>query len=173
MKNFLIFLSISFFVFNFSNSEEIKIAYVDVDRILNNSNVGKEIKLKLDNLSKKKASNFKKIEKQLKETEKKISQQQNILSKEEFQKKVRELQEKGNNFQKDVRKSKNEIITTNRKATSEILTLLNKILANFASENSISIILQKKNIVIGKADLEITDEVMEIFNKKVKKIELN
>lgn len=41
-------------------------------------------------------------------------------------------------------------------------------MAKYAEENSISFILQKKNIVIGKSDLDITDQILEIFNKTVK-----
>ena len=33
--------------------------------------------------------------------------------------------------------------------------------------------MQKKSIVIGKSDLEITDKILEIVNQKIKKIDLN
>ena len=52
--------------------------------------------------------------------------------------------------------------------TNILVQNLNKILAQYAEENSIDFILQKKNLVIGKSDLDITNQIMEIFNKQVK-----
>ena len=49
---------------------------------------------------------------------------------------------------------------------------LNKILGQYANENSISLIIQK-NIVIGKSDMDITKQILEIFNKEVKEVKLN
>ena len=48
---------------------------------------------------------------------------------------------------------------------------LNQILANYADENDILLIIQKKNIVIGKSTLDITENILDIFNSKVKKID--
>ena len=44
---------------------------------------------------------------------------------------------------------------------------LNKILSKYAEENNISLVMQKY-IVIGKTGLDITDNVLKIFNKEVK-----
>ena len=104
------FISLSFlllFVFNPINSNEIKIVYVDTDKILNESNVGKNIKKQVDVINDKNISNFKKIEEKLKAEEKKISQQKNILSKEEFEKKVNTLRINANKFNKELKNRKN------------------------------------------------------------------
>ena len=45
---------------------------------------------------------------------------------------------------------------------------LNKILSKYAEENNISLVMKKKYIVIGKTGLDITDNVLKIFNKEVK-----
>ena len=37
-------------------------------------------------------------------------------------------------------------------------------------ENNISFILQKKNIIMGKTELDITDDVLKIIDKEVSKI---
>ena len=46
-------------------------------------------------------------------------------------------------------------------------------MADYSKENSIDIIFQKKNIVIGKKTLDITEDIVNILNAKVKKIEIN
>ena len=170
------FISLSFlllFAFNPINSNEIKIVYVDTDKILNESNVGKNIKKQVDAINDKNISNFKKIEEKLKAEEKKISQQKNIISKEEFEKKVNALRINVNKFNKDVNDSKKDLVLKKNIATKKLLDDLTPILSEYASKNSIHIILQKSHIIIGREDLDITDSILTIVNKRVKNIKLN
>ena len=55
------------------------------------------------------------------------------------------------------------------KLTGKMVSSLNRILGKYADENSISLIIQK-NIVIGKSKMDITKQILEIFNKEVKEI---
>ena len=52
-------------------------------------------------------------------------------------------------------------------ATSKLISKLSPILEEYAKENSISLILQKKNIIMGKKEIEITQEILEITNKEI------
>ena len=52
--------------------------------------------------------------------------------------------------------------------TNEIVQSLNTILSKYADENNISLVIQKKFIVIAKSGLDITNEVLKIFNKENK-----
>jgi outer membrane protein len=170
------FISLSFlllFVFNPINSNEIKIVYVDTDKILNESNVGKNIKKQVDVINDKNISNFKKTEEKLKAEEKKISQQKNIISKEEFEKKFNVLRINANKFNKDVNDSKNDLMLKKNIAIKKLLDNLTPILSEYALKNSIHIILQKSHIIIGREDLDITDSILTIVNKRVKNIKLN
>ena len=51
--------------------------------------------------------------------------------------------------------------------TLKILKLINPILVEFSEDNSISFILQKKNLIIGKTELDITEKIIKIVNKKI------
>ena len=53
---------------------------------------------------------------------------------------------------------------------NKLLQQLNSILANYAEENAIDLIIKKKDIIIGKSSLDITDDIMKIFNNKVKQL---
>ena len=50
---------------------------------------------------------------------------------------------------------------------------MSPILENYAKKNSISLILQKKNVVMGKKEIEITDDILSIANEKIKNIKIN
>ena len=54
------------------------------------------------------------------------------------------------------------------KATSKTLKLMNPILAKYAKENEISIILSNKSVIIGKNELDITLAIMDLVNKEIK-----
>ena len=173
MKNHLIPLILIFnlLIFNFVNAET-KITYLDLDKVLVKSLAGKSINDSIFALQKKNSESFIKDEKKIIDTEKKILSQKNVLEKEEYEKKVL-------SFKKDINtynSKKTKIIkATNSKrlnATSKLLKILNPLLAKYSTENSIGMIVQKKNIIIGKSELDITDDIISLLDKQVKKIDI-
>ena len=55
-----------------------------------------------------------------------------------------------------------------RDKTNQMVQSLNVILSKYADENDISLVIQKKFIVIAKSGLDITSEVLQIFNNENK-----
>ena len=53
-----------------------------------------------------------------------------------------------------------------------ILENLKPILSDYSDRNSISMVLQKKDVIIGKNQLNITDDIIKILDKKLKKIDI-
>ena len=151
-------------------SEETKIVYVDVQLILEKSNVGKKEFDNLNDLIKKKNSNFVEIEKQLKSEENQILKQKNILSENELNAKISDFQNKINDYNLKKQEFTKEVNDQRLNITNNLLESLNLILSDYASKNEISIILQKKNIIIGKSTLDVTKDVLKIFNENIKTI---
>ena len=56
--------------------------------------------------------------------------------------------------------------------TNKISKSINEILVEYSKDNSISFILQKKNLIIGKTEFDITDKIIKIVNKKVSKFKI-
>ena len=96
-----------------------------------------------------------------------------MISKEEFDKKISELRIKARDYQKQRNINAKSLSEKRTKATDNLLSIIQPILTEFANKNSIAIIFQKKSIVIGKVELDITNKILEILNKKHKKIDLN
>ena len=147
---------------------EKKIAFIDIDMIINQSEFGKKSYKKIDNDFKKENEKLIKIEKNLVSKEKEILNQKNILSEEELNNKVIDLQKEINNFQKKKRLINEKFNKMRLDKTNEMVQSLNNILSKYADENDISMIIQKKFIVIAKSGLDITNEVLKIFNKENK-----
>ena len=172
LKKFLIINFLLTF-FAFSYAEEQKIVYLNVDKIMQQSIAGKSIKKQLENLYNKNLEKFKKSDEILKTREKKLIAQKNILSQEEFQKELSSLRAEIINFQKEQAKVRNDINKLRIDATNKLILKLSPILQAYAKKNSVSLILQKKNIVMGKKEIEITDKILEITNKEIKDIKIN
>ena len=171
-KKFLI-INIFFFIFTFSLAEEQKIVYLNVDKIMQQSTAGKSIKKQLENLYNKNLEKFKKNDQILKNKEKKIIAQKNILSKEDFQKELTGLRTEIIKFQNEQVKARDEMNKLRIGATNKLISKLSPILEEYAKKNAISLILQKKNIVMGKKEIEITDEILSITNEKIKNNKIN
>tara|TARA_B100000123_G_C25657344_1_gene396040 strand:- start:310 stop:831 length:522 start_codon:yes stop_codon:yes gene_type:complete len=169
----ILLVNILLIFFTSSYAEEFKIVYLNVDKIMQESVAGKSIKRKLEKLYNKDLEKFKKNDENLKKKEKKIISQKNILSQEDFQKEIVSLRQEIINFQKEQVKSREDINKLRIKATAKLISKLSPILEKYAKKNSIGLILQKKNIVMGKKEIEITEEILSIANKEIKDIDIN
>ena len=172
LKKFIIITFSFLLYFNSAISNDLKIVYVDIDKIINESDVGKDITRQLEDLNNKNIKKFKEKEKTLENEEKKIIKQKNILAKEEFEKKVILLQKNVRNFKKEINTSRINLDKKRLEATAKILNVLNPILSEYSVKNSISLIMQKKNIVIGKSDLDKTSEILKLVNAKIKSVKV-
>tara|TARA_Y100001970_G_scaffold32736_1_gene40605 strand:+ start:4294 stop:4818 length:525 start_codon:yes stop_codon:yes gene_type:complete len=167
----LIFI-FKFFFLNIAYSNE-KIAYLDIDFIVSNSLAGKSIAEQVQNNRKIKLEKFNKIERELKNEENEIMTQRNILSKEEFENKINILKQKIDDYRKEKKNEVDKLNNQRYKLTKNLLDKLNPLLANYSSENSLFMIIDKKSIVIGKKELDITEDILNLLNETIKKVELN
>mgnify|MGYP001338505331 FL=1 len=168
-----IFVIIIFLFCNNLSYAENLIVYIDMEKILNESKSGMSINKQLEKIHKMNIKEFKKIEDELKKKEESIIAQKNILSKEDYAKKIKILRDNTNSYRKN-RQEKINLLTKKRmESSSKLLSIINPILSDYSKENNISIILQKKNVVLAKTDLNITNKIIDILNSKIESINLN
>ena len=140
--------------------------------LMNKSDVGISINEQIKNLEKKFSDELIKKEEILQKEKQSIISQKNILEKAEFEKKIIQFNAKLDMHQKKKNKSINDISKKRLEASQEFLNEVTKILAEYSTENSISIIIQKKNIVIGMKEFDITEDILKTSNQKIKKIKI-
>ena len=170
MKKIITFL-LFFFYINPVLADK-NIVYLDIQYIIDNSNLGKfyktKIKIKQDNNNEILQSEQKK----LKEKEQEINNQKNILKKEELNKQFVEF----NNLvvkYKELRKElNNSIVKEKKNYSAEILRILNPLLTNYVENNNIHLVVDKKNILVGIKSLDITNTLLDILNKETKERKL-
>ena len=171
---FKLLISLTFLLFLTSNSfSDSKIAFIDMNKIMTKSKAGISITGQLEKMHKKNISSFEKSEKELKKEEASIVAQKNVLSKEEFQKKIESLRNKANEYRTERTSLINSLTKKRVDATNKLLKVIHPILTEYSTEKSISILMQKKNIIIGKNELDITEDILKILDKKINKISLN
>ena len=144
-----------------------------MNKVISTSKAGSSVLKQLSNLNNKNIEFLNKEEKKFKENETKLISQKNIISETEFQTKVNELKTEFKIFNK---KKKEIIINFNQlKAdnTNKLLKLINPILVKYSNDNKISFILQKKNLIIGKTEFDITDDILKIINNDIKEFDIN
>mgnify|MGYP003951838827 CR=1 FL=1 len=172
MKNIIhfIFLIIIIFLIQSVNLKAEKIVYINMERIMKESKAGKKIVNKINETNQVNIKKFKKIEENLKKTEQDLVTKKNVLSEEEFQNKFNELKKNIDEY-RTIRQNTIQDTTKKRiSASAEFSNKIKPILGDYASKNDISIIFQKKNIIMGKSSLDITEEILKIVDKEISKI---
>ena len=144
------------------------IVYIDMSYILSNSIKGKSILNELDLKNNKNIEELESMEKILKDLEKNISNQRNILSEKEFEKKVKDLKAKVVIFRKDKDKLVQEFNDLKNNAIQNFMKNVEPLVSDYMKKNSINIVLAKKDVIIGKKNLDITNEILEIVDKNIK-----
>ena len=159
---------IIFFSFIQPSLAEKKIAFIDIDMIMNKSEFGKKSYKKIDDDFDKENQKLLIIEKNLVSKEQEILRQKNVLSEEELNKKIIDLRKEINDFQNKKRLLNEKFNKMRLNKTNQMVQSLNLILSKYADENDISLVIQKKFIVIARSGLDITSEILKIFNKENK-----
>ena len=160
-------LAIFLFFTNIVFSEQ-KIAFIDMDKVISTSKSGSSILKQLTDLNNKNSKFLKDEKKRFQEKEKKLIAQKNILSETDFLNKLNELKSEIKNYNQNSNKMLADFNKLKIDNTNNLLKLINPILVKFSNDKEIAIILQKKDLVVAKTQLDITDEVIKIVNSEVK-----
>ena len=166
MKKYLLII----FILNFLNNNiaiaENNTVFVDIDFLIQNSTIGKNILEKLEKKDKENIQFLKDREQNIRKAENELKKKQNIISKEEFdkeinllKKQVADLKLEKNNMVKDFTDFKN-------KELSSVVKNINEVIQNYMKKNSIDIVFDKKNIYIGKKSSDITADILKNIENK-------
>ena len=168
----LFFIIIIFLKYNIAFSDE-KIAFINLNYIMNNSISGKSINNYLNNMRNNKLKEFQEIENKIKEDENDIISKKNIIEENVYKTKVEDIKKRINEYKKK-RQTFNKSLDENKiKYTNKLLEKLNPIISDYVENNSITLVLPKKIIIVGKKSLDITLPILEILDNSIQKINFN
>ena len=165
------FLSLFFIIFilniNHSLSSE-KTVFIDIDFVLNNSYLGKSIYQELEKINK---NNIKKLELKEENIKKKkdmINKTKNITSKEKLEKDIILFNQELEVYRVEKDKIFDQFKKKKQQDLENFLKQINPIIQDYMKTNSIDIVLDKKQIFIGNSKNDITQDILDLVNKKFK-----
>jgi len=166
LHKFLLIFLIFFISTNLSNSKET--AFVDIDYIVANSNIGKKVLENISKLDKKNIENLKKKNKSLQELEITIKNKKNVISEDAFNNEVISFQKKVQEFKVEKNKIVKNFNNFKRKELENVFKKISPIINDYMEENSISVLLDSKNIFMGSKKSNLTEDILDKINKELK-----
>ena len=173
MKYLVKFFVVTFFLLTCTYTfAEQKIVVLDLKFVLNESKAGKGAQDFLKKSFKENQKKFLDTEKNLKKEENDLLLKKTVLSKEEYQKKTDILRKKVIDYQSQRRASLDKITTQRANSRETLLKKIDPILNAYIKENDISLVVDKKNMLGGKPEYDITKIIVEKLNKELPSLNL-
>ena len=161
-------ISLIFFLFSSLTNANEKIAFIDIDFLLTQSNVGKVVLSNLEKLNKTNIDNLKSQEQKLFKEREELEKIKNVSTQEDMNIKIQALKKKIEQFNKQKVDLSSKFNNKRDEETFALLKKINPIISEYMEKNQITLIFDKKNIYIAKSELDITKPVLEIVNSKLK-----
>ena len=169
-KIFLIILFLSTSTNSIQAKE--KISYIDVDYILTTTIAGKSLLNKLKEEEKLKIDKLKSKDEDFKKKENSILAKKNVISKNEITKELKLLQIEFDEYRKDKIKQVEELKKKRNENIISFFNLLNPIIEKYMTDNSIYMLIDKKNVFIANKDYDITNKLIELIDNQIKTVEI-
>ena len=144
-----------------------KTAFIDVDYIIQNSNIGKKALNNIKALDIKNVNKFESKDKSLRELESSIRSKKNIISEVDFNNEVKAFQQKVKDFTTEKDQTVRDFNKFRKQELEKIFKLFNPIITNYMKENSVNILIDSKNVFMGTSDANLTDDILNKINEKL------
>ena len=160
-----------FFIF-FLNIDNLEandgIYFIDIDYILNNSNAGKIIVSELKDLNSQNNMRFKKKETELKSFDDEIKKIKNIINQDELNMKINNLKKNVTDYRNDKKNILKKYENIKNEKLNTFFKNITPIIEEFMKIRSIKIIFDRKNIFIADSNYDITNDLINFLNEKLK-----
>lgn len=148
-------------------AEEIKIAVIDVNRILNESEAGKAARKKMETRYEELKKKIEAVNEEARKMKEEIDKQKILLGKEKLKEKEDALVAKVNELRAMTQESEKEMQTRQGEATRDVLKVIEGTIDAVVEEQKIDLLLDRTSGVVHSApSLDITGKVLELVNKE-------
>jgi len=145
----------------------LKIGFVDIQKVLNESAKGKEAKAKLEKERDAKQQEIRAKEEEIKKVEADLQKQGAVLSEaarrerqEAINRKIRDLRRLFEDFNRDLQKRETQLL-------NDILREIRKLVVAYGKEQQYTLILEAQSgIIYASQGADLTDEVLAAYNRQ-------
>ena len=160
--------------FGYAKAEDaMKIAVVDVQEVIQKSDVAKNIKTQMDEKIQAYQKDISSQEEKLRTAEKELVKQRAILKPEEMNEKTKAFRQQAASVQRDVNQRKRTLDAAFNKAMGSVLQEIRGIVSDMAKDKSYTVVVSKQQVVFAEQGLDITDEVLKALNSKLSRLKVD
>lgn len=170
-----LFISLSGVQLCFAQSEgesTLRMGVIDMRNIIQRSNAMITIRAALDEQNAQFQQSISQEELELRQAERELNDLQSSLTEDEFAGRLKEFEERVITIQRSIQSQKISFDRSIQQAQSQLEQELLKIVSEIAQERSLSMVLQRQNVVIYNNALDITDDALARLNEKTKNLTL-
>ncbi len=151
-----------------ASGASLKIGYVDLQKVINESEAGKAAREEFSQEIKKRQAEVNRRQKEIKDLQEEYSKKATVLKEEARRKKQQEIAEKSRGLQEFIARSERELRQKESKLTKEIIGDIRAIVVEYAKEKGYTYIFEKREggILYGPEGDDLTQEIIKRYNKK-------
>ena len=160
------FITLNFTSLAKTDSEDI-IAIINIDYVIQNSNIGKKFLSNIKSQDQKNLDNLKNKNIFLQELESSIKKKKNIISSEAYDKEVLEFKKKFQEFSNEKNQIVREFNDFKQKELENLFKIINPIINDYMEQNSVKILFDSKNIFMSVNELNLTEDILKKINDEL------
>ena len=161
---FAAWLAASLFLLGFDARAEMKVAVVDVQRAVMQTEDGLRAQATLKKVFDSKQQELNKKQTELQKQREDLEKQQKVLSKEAFQKRAEDWQKAMVELQSVFVEYNKELEKKQKEFTDPIVEKVMAIVKRIASSEGFDIVVDKQAVAYMRADLDLTDRAIQAYN---------
>ena len=165
-------LVVGMLVFGYSlghAQERIKIGYIDIQKVISESQAGKRARDRFQAQVKKAESDIMKERQDIERLKAELDKKGPLLKDEERRNIEADLQKRSINLQRSMSDHQQELQVRNNEMMSEILKELEKIVNEVGKAEKFTLILERSQILYSDQGIDITSKVIDSYNSRAKK----
>ena len=152
---------------------EFPIAVLDVQKILRDSSAVKNIREQVTKYGSSFENEIEKERNEIRAANQELTRQRTILSPDAFAEKRRVFEEKVVGVQRLVQQRQRELDASRNRAMAEVNKAYTEVVAKFAAERNLAVILRKVQTVFTLGNLDVTQEVLSRLNKQLPTVKID
>jgi outer membrane protein len=145
---------------------ELKIGWVDLQRVINASEEGKQAQAEIQVKADEYTAQADQMKAQLEAMAADYNNQEELLTaaaKSEKEDEIKKLEVEYNRFIQD---SRDELARAEQRALKGLLEDIGKLVVQYGEQEGFAVILEAGNILYGAASIEVTDDIIALYNAR-------
>ena len=169
MKNFLAIAVVLMFA-DAAFTAEFKLAYVDVQKAIEKTSMGRKAKEEMKKEAEKKNKELEKKKTDIDKMREDIEKKRSVLAEEAFAKRAAELQEEMQKFNQTAAKAQTELQKKESELLEPIVKKMKTVIEQLAKEKGITMVIQSNQnaqiVLYAAAETDLTDDLVKAFDKE-------